>query len=124
MAASAMVTDDRTAPGRGTHRRRPARRWLLDGRGLRLARQAGGLAQLGGLVGLLPREVVVLAPEVAVRGGLLVDRPVQLELLAEGAGAQVEVFADELGDPRAADLLGAERLDHDRDRVRDADGVG
>src|SRR5438270_13699463 len=100
---------------------RSSPRALLDGRDLRLAGQAGGLAQLRGLVGLLPREVVVLAAEVAVRGGLLVDRPVQLELLAERARAQVELLADELGDLRAADLLGAERLHHHRDRVRDAD---
>ena len=44
-----------------------------------------------GLVGLLPGEVVVLAAEVAVGGGLLVDRAVQVEVVAERAGAQVEV---------------------------------
>src|SRR5262249_28227102 len=54
--------------------------------------QPRGLAQLRGLVGALPREVVVLAPEVAVGGGLLVDRPVQLQVLAERAGAQIEVL--------------------------------
>ncbi len=34
------------------------------------------------------------------------------------------MLVDELLDLAAADLLGAEGLDHDRDRVRDADGVG
>src|SRR4051794_16248227 len=97
---------------------------LGDGRGLGLAGEARGLAQRCGLVGALPREVVVVAPEVAVGGGLLVDRPVQLELLAERAGAQVEVLVDELHDPAAADLLGPERLDVHADRVRDADRVG
>src|SRR5262249_37173832 len=94
----------------------------LDG-GARRA-QACGLAQERGLVGALPGEVVVLAAEVAVGGGLLVDRAVELQRLAEGAGAQVEVLVDELLDLPAADLLGAEGLDHDRDRVRDADRVG
>ena len=39
-------------------------------------------------------------------------------------GPQVEVLVDELGDLAAADLLGAERLDHHRHGVRDADRVG
>ncbi len=51
------------------------------------------LAQRLGLVGALPREVVVVAAEVAVRRGLLVDRAVQSQLLAERARAQVEVLA-------------------------------
>src|SRR5919197_6550147 len=42
------------------------------------------LPQRPRLVGLLPGEVVVLAPEVAVGGGLLVDRPVQVEVAPEG----------------------------------------
>src|SRR3954453_3908760 len=85
--------------------------------------EPGRRAQRLGLVGPLPREVVVLAAEVAVGRGLLVDRAVQLEILAERAGAQVEVLLDELRDPRPADLLGPERLDVDRHRVRDADRV-
>src|SRR3954468_23157843 len=64
--------------------------------------ETGGLAQGVGLVGPLPREVVVLAPEVAVGGRLLVDRAVQAQRLAEGAGAQVEVLVDERLDLRAA----------------------
>ena len=60
--------------------------------------EPGGLAQGVGLAGLLPGEVVVLAAEVAVGGGLLVDRPVQVQLLAEGARTQVEVLVDQLGD--------------------------
>ena len=47
---------------------------------------------------------MIVAAEVAVGGGLLVDRPVQVQLLAEGARAQVEVLVDELGDLGAADL--------------------
>ena len=43
--------------------------------------EAGGLAQRLRLVRLLPREVVVLAAEVAVGRRLLVDRAVQLEVL-------------------------------------------
>ena len=46
----------------------------------------------------------VLAAEVAVGRGLLVDRAVQVEVLAERARAQVEVLVDELGDLRAADF--------------------
>src|SRR4051794_32980317 len=53
--------------------------------GRRLLGDPGGLAQRVGLVGLLPGEVVVLAAEVAVGRRLLVDRPVQVEVLAERA---------------------------------------
>ncbi len=45
---------------------------------------------------------MVLAAEVAVGRGLLVDRPVQVEVLAEGARAQVEVLGDQLVDLGAA----------------------
>src|SRR4051812_25483296 len=79
--------------------------------------------QFGCLVRLLPCEVVVLTAEVAVGRGLLVDRTVQVEVVAEGARAQVEVLIYELNDLGARDLLGAEGLDHDRDRVGDADRV-
>src|SRR5688500_10255421 len=72
--------------------------------------EAGGFAQDGRLVGLLPREVVVLAAEVTVGRRLLVDRPVQLQVLAEGARAQVEVLLDQLEDARAADRPGPVRL--------------
>src|SRR5512133_1102278 len=94
----------------------------LDG-GARGA-EAGGLAQGGSLVGALPGEVVVVAAEVPVGGGLLIDRAVQVQGVAEGAGAQVEVLVDEPLDLPAADLVGPEGLDHDRHRMRDADGVG
>src|SRR5204862_7642020 len=101
--------------------RAASRRWSTrpSGSRSRLRAEPGGRLQRGGLVGALPREVVVVAAEVAVGGGLLVDRAVQLELLAEGARPQIEVLVDELGDLRAADLLGAERLDHHADGVRD-----
>ena len=48
---------------------------------------------------------MVLAAEVAVGGGLLVDRAVQLQLLAEGARAQVEVLVDELRDLSRAPIF-------------------
>src|SRR5438309_3995067 len=95
-----------------------------SGGGSRLPRREPGvLAQRLGLVRLLPGEVVVVAAEVAVRRGLLVDRPVQLEVLPEGAGPQVEVLVDELGDLRLGHALGPVGLDHQRHRVRHADGV-
>ena len=97
---------------------------MLTRRRPRRGAEPGGRAQRGGLVGPLPREVVVLAAEVTVRRGLLVDRPVQAQVLAERARTQVEVLADQLEDPRAPDLLGPERLDHDRHGVRHADRVG
>ena len=82
-------------PRQSQLRRRPRVAPNSDGRGLG---EPGRVAQCVGAVGALPGEVVELAAEVAVGGGLLVDRPVQVELLAERARAQVELLADEPGD--------------------------
>src|SRR3954453_8112550 len=74
-----------------------------------------------------PGEAVVLAAEVAVGGGLAVAgaqrvvRVAQLEVAHEGRRAQVEHRAHRVGDLLRIGLLGAEGLDHDRDRVGDAD---
>ena len=78
-------------------RRRAARSTACAGARRRVGSLAepGGLAQRLGAVGPLPGEVVVVAAEVAVGGGLLEDRPVQAQLLAEGARAQVEVLVDQ-----------------------------
>src|SRR6266545_7433514 len=98
---------------------------FLDRLGRRLAdSQAGGLPQLLGLVGPLPREVVLVATEVAVRGGLRVDRSPELEIADDRSRAEVEVLADEVGDPRQRDLLRPEALDLDRERMGDPDRVG
>src|SRR5437868_6830032 len=86
--------------------------------------EPGSLTQRRRLIRLLPGEVVVLAAEVAVGRRLLVDRTVQVEVLAEGARPQVEVIVYERDDLRARDALGAEGVDHDRHRVSDADRVG
>ena len=56
--------------------------------------EARGVSQGLGAVGALPGEVVVGAAEVAVGGGLLEDRAVEVEVLAEGAGAHVELGLD------------------------------
>jgi hypothetical protein len=60
---------------------------------------------------------------VAVRSSLGVDRPAQVEVAQDRRGAQVEVLADELLDPGDRQLLGAEALDEDRERVRHTDRV-
>src|SRR5687768_5566034 len=65
--------------------------------------QPGRLAERGGQVGGLPGEVGELPAEVAVGRGLLVDVPVQPEVLAEGEGAQVEVLLDQGQDLRLGD---------------------
>src|SRR4029453_119356 len=72
---------------------------------------AGRLAPRLGLLGAPPREVGVGAAEVAVRRGLGVDRPPQVEVADDRARPQVEVLpvVDELLDPADLDLFGAER---------------
>ena len=115
-------SDDRDAHSRSGVRRRA--RWVISPLRRPWLRPSPPLPQRVGPVGPLPREVRVLAAEVAVGGGLLEDRPVQVEVLAEGAGAQVEVLADDPGQLGVGELAGPERLDHHRDRVGDADRVG
>src|ERR1700710_1260324 len=78
---------------------------------------AGGGLQGLGAVGALPGELGLLAAEVAVGGGLLEDRAVEVEVLAEGAGAHVELGLDQLGDGRVGQLAGAEGLGHQRNRA-------
>src|ERR687891_87890 len=83
-----------------------------------------GRAQRVGLVGALPREVVVVAPEVAVRRRLRVDRAAQLEVAQDRRRTEVEVLADKGFDPVVGDEARAEGVDADRDRMGDADRVG
>src|SRR5688572_32283880 len=85
--------------------------------------EAEGTLQVVDLGGLLPAQLLVAPAEVAVGGGALVDRPAQLEVAQDGGRAEVEHLADGLADLRGVDGLGAERLDQQRHRVGDADGV-
>src|SRR3990172_8351103 len=86
--------------------------------------EPGRRAEHRGLVGSLPREVPVLAAEVAVGGGLRVDRPAQIEVADDGTGAEVEVLANEALDRLQPPPLRSQAVDQDRERVRDADRVG
>jgi len=66
----------------------------------------------------------VVTPEVPVCRGLLVDRLEQVEVADDGAGAQVEVLADQVGDLLIGDDAGVEGLHVNREGVCNADGVG
>src|SRR6185436_17579828 len=61
--------------------------------------------------------------EVAVRGGLLVDRPQQVEHLDDALRPQVEVRLHELRELVVGDLARAVGGDHHAGRLRYADGV-
>src|SRR5579883_3261717 len=50
----------------------------------------GRLAQLLGLAGLLPEELALVAAEVAVGGGLAVDRPQEVQLADQRGRAAIE----------------------------------
>ena len=79
----------------------------------------------GELLGGLPEEVGVVAAEVTVVGGLLVDGPPELESVDDLAGAKVEVGLDD-GEEilvGAATLGGTVGVDEDGEGVRDTDGV-
>src|SRR6267378_6770772 len=69
--------------------------------------QPGGLSQLGHLVQPFPAEFGLVATEMAVRGRPAVDRPHQIEHLNDPLGPEVEMFADQLGDPLIGNRAGA-----------------
>ena len=72
----------------------------------------------------LPGEVRVVAAEVAERGRLRVDGALEVELLDDGEGAEVEVLVHNLEDLGVRLGARAVRVDVRRQRLGDADGVG
>src|SRR3990172_5790567 len=86
--------------------------------------EAGGVAQGVGLVGALPGEAGLGAPEVPVGGGGEIDRGQQIERLDDRLGAQVEVGAHELGDFLIRQPAGAEGVHVDGHRLFVAGGGG
>jgi hypothetical protein len=60
----------------------------------------------------------------AICGSLGVDRLVEIEVLADTARRQVHDLAQRGLDRRVVDLAGAVGIDIDRQRLRDADGIG
>lgn len=73
-------------------------------------------------LGLLPGEVLV--GEVAVLGGLAVDRLDQVELLDDDTRTHVEILVDDLDKLFGAAVGSAVGLDEDGERLGDTDGVG
>ena len=74
------------------------------------------------LLGLLPAEALV-GTEVAVLGGLEVDRLVELELADNDTGPHVEILADDLDKLLRSLVRGAVRVDVDGERLSNTDGV-
>ena len=73
-------------------------------------------------LGLLPGEAGV--SEMAVLGGLAVDRVGQVELLDDDTRAQVEVLADDVNKLLAGPVARAVGLDKDAQWLSNTDGVG
>lgn len=72
-------------------------------------------------LGLLPSEVLV--GEVAVSGRGVVDGVRQVELLDDDSRAQVKVIPDNLDKLLRRLLRGSVRLDKERQRLGNADGI-
>src|SRR5437762_7237203 len=96
-----------------------ARGQRLDGRCPAPAAAGERLRQ----VGLLPRQVQIGPPEVAVRRGLPIDGTAEIEARDDLARPEVEVLVDEPADDVVVHGPGAERLDVQRHGLRDADDV-
>ena len=86
--------------------------------------QAAGCFEFFDSVGFLPGEVGVFAAKVTVGCRLLVDGAAQVQVADDGARAQVEGLLDGLDDLVLGDMRGAKGVDHDRQRLGHADGVG
>src|SRR6266508_6229350 len=91
---------------------------LGTGRGVALRE---GAAELIRAIGRLPGEL--LATEVAVGGRVLVDRATQIHSADDRGGAEVERIPHDVDEAIGVDLLGAERVDGERDGVRRPDRV-
>ena len=90
-----------------------------------ICQSADGGLELFDLVGALPRELDVDAAEVTVCGGLRVNRALEVKLVDDRGGTQVEHLAHGLLDLLAGHAdFGAERLDVDRHRFSHANRVG
>src|ERR1700736_270965 len=76
-----------------------------------------------GQVHVLPGQVQIVATKVAEGRHLAVDRTAQLEGADDPEGGEIDVFVKQLFDPRDGHTLGAERLDHHRDRLCHTDCV-
>src|SRR2546429_1489470 len=76
------------------------------------------------LVGCFPGELGLFAAEVAVGGGLLVDRAQQIEHLDDALRSQVEVLGDQRRERIIGHLPGALGRQHDAGGAGHADGVG
>src|SRR5215216_5703807 len=70
-----------------------------------------------GLISALPGELDIVAAEVTIGSGLLIDRLTQVQVTDDRAGAQVEEFVDESGDIFIGDFSCTERFHIDRKRM-------
>lgn len=76
------------------------------------------------LIRPFPAKLDVVAAEVAIGSGLLVDGFAQVKIPDDGTRAQVKGLGDQLADLLIRDLAGAEGLHVDAEGVGHADGIG
>src|SRR4029434_7501396 len=88
-----------------------------------LALEPRGAPQRFGAVDVLPRELGLVAAEMAVGGGLAIDRTQEVEHLDDALRTKVEMRGDELRDLRVRKLAGALGVHGHVDRLRDADRI-
>ena len=118
-ATRTRVGESAAAAARTTSRRQRAGRESLTGAPCSGSSAVEPRAQLGGLVGLLPGELGLGAPEVPVGRGLAVDRPAQVEVLDDARAASAGRSRGSRSTRRLlVDGRRAHRVGHDRDRAR------
>src|SRR5579871_5122345 len=100
---------------------RPSTR-ALEGR-VRSLLQPGFGAQNGGLIGLFPPHVQVVAPEMTVTCHLLEDRLAQVQVADDGSGPHIEVLANQLLDQFVVNFACTKRLTGKRQWLGNANGI-
>ena len=86
--------------------------------------QSAGCFEFFDSVGLLPGEVGVFSAEVTVGCRLFVDGATQVQVADDCARAQVEGLFHGFNDFVLGNMCGAKGVDHDRQWLGNADGVG
>ena len=85
--------------------------------------QAGLVTQGFGLVGPLPGEVGFFAAKVTISGSRLINWSFEIKHGDQAFGAQIEVFPHQLYDLLITDFASAKRIDADRRRLGNTNGV-
>src|SRR5215471_2892700 len=85
--------------------------------------QASLTFQFLSLIGLLPTELGFIPAEMAVAGGLAINRLTQIQRFNDPARGELEVLSDQFRNLVLIDFPGVKRIDADGHWIRNSDSV-